>query len=154
MSGGRPPDGGLIGSTFASLKYRDFTYLWLGQLTHAFALWIDQIAKPLLIFHLGGGGLELGLVLLARTLPAVLLGMLAGVIADNFNRRTVLLVTKIVVFCLSIGFTALVVLGWVEMWHIFAYNILRGATMAFDQPARRAMIPTIVPGHLVTTQWR
>ena len=56
VSGGRPPDGGLIGSTFASLKYRDFTYLWLGQLTHAFALWIDQIAKPLLIFHLGGGG--------------------------------------------------------------------------------------------------
>ena len=36
------------------------------------------------------------------------------------------------------------------MWHIFAYNILRGATMAFDQPARRAMIPTIVPVHLVT----
>ena len=150
VSGGRPPDGGLIGGTFASLKYRDFTFLWLGQLTHAFALWIDQIAKPLLIFHLGGGPLELGLVLLARTLPAVLLGMLAGVIADNFNRRTVLLVTKVVVFCLSIGFTALVVLGWVEMWHIFAYNILRGATMAFDQPARRAMIPTIVPVHLVT----
>ena len=41
-------------------------------------------------------------------------------------------------------------MGIVEMWHIFAYNIARGMTMAFDQPARRAMIPTIVPTYLVT----
>ena len=143
-------DGGLIGSTFASLKYRDFTFLWLGQITHAFALWIDQLAKPLFILHLGGSAADLGLILVARTVPAVIFGMLAGVIADNFNRRTVLLITKIVVFGLSVGFTALIFLGMIEMWHIFAYNIARGMTMAFDQPARRAMIPTIVPGHLVT----
>ncbi len=142
--------GGVMATTFASLKYRDFTFLWLGQLTHAFALWIDQIAKPLMIIHLGGGGLEIGLILLTRTLPAVIFGMIAGVIADNFNRRTVLVVTKVVVFFLSVGFTALILVGLVEMWHIFAYNALRGMTMAFDQPARRAMIPTIVPQNLVT----
>ena len=142
--------GGVLGQTFASLKYRNFTYLWLGQITHAFALWIDQIAKPLMILHLGGGGLELGLVLLTRTVPAVVFGMLAGVIADNFNRRLVLLLTKISVFGLSVIFTAIIFLGLVEMWHIFAYNALRGMTMAFDQPARRAMIPTIVPSYLVT----
>ena len=142
--------GGVVGQTFASLKYRDFTFLWLGQITHAFALWIDQIAKPLMIIHLGGGGLELGLVLVTRTIPAVIFGMLAGVIADNFNRRMVLLLTKIVVFGLSVVFTAMIFMGLLEMWHIFAYNALRGMTMAFDQPARRAMIPTIVPGYLVT----
>ena len=154
--GGRPATnvgaarGGVFAATFASLQYRDFTFLWLGQLTHAFALWIDQIAKPLMIIHLGGGGLEIGLILLTRTLPAVIFGMIAGVIADNFNRRTVLVVTKVVVFFLSVGFTALILVGLVEMWHIFAYNALRGMTMAFDQPARRAMIPTIVPQNLVT----
>ena len=142
--------GGVFASTFASLRYRNFTFLWLGQLTHAFALWIDQLAKPLFILHLGGSAADLGLILVARTVPAVIFGMLAGVIADNFNRRTVLLITKVVVFILSVGFTALVVTGVVEMWHIFAYNILRGMTMAFDQPARRAMIPSIVPTHLVT----
>ena len=142
--------GGVFASTFASLRYRNFTFLWLGQLTHAFALWIDQLAKPLFILHLGGTAADLGLILVARTVPAVLFGMLAGVIADNFNRRLVLVLTKIVVFGLSVGFTALVVMGIAEMWHIFAYNILRGMTMAFDQPARRAMIPSIVPSNLVT----
>ena len=142
--------GGVFAATFASLRYRDFTFLWLGQITHAFALWLDQIAKPLFILHLGGGPLELGLILLTRTLPAVVFGMVAGVIADNFNRRTVLLATKVGVFLLSVGFTAIILLGIAEMWHIFAYNALRGMTMAFDQPARRAMIPTIVPHNLVT----
>ena len=149
-TGDQGAGGGVLSETFASLKYRNFTFLWLGQITHAFALWIDQIAKPLMILHLGGSADDLGLILVARTLPAVIFGMLAGVIADNFNRRTVLVLTKVVVFGLSVVFTALIFLGIVEMWHIFAYNIARGMTMAFDQPARRAMIPTIVPTYLVT----
>ena len=136
--------------TFASLAYRDFVWLWLGQITHAFALWVDQIAKPLLILALTGSAIHLGLILVARTVPAVILGPVAGVIADNFNRRAVLLITKVVVLGLSIVFAAIVVMGWMELWHIYVYNILRGATMAFDQPARRAMIPSIVPSHLVT----
>ena len=139
-----------LGNTFASLAYRDFVYLWLGQISHAFALWLDQIAKPLLILQLTGSPIHLGLILAARTVPAVGFGLIAGVIADNFNRRFVLLATKWVVLVLSAIFAVIVVLGWVELWHIYAYNILRGATMAFDQPARRAMIPSIVPAHLVT----
>jgi MFS family permease len=137
-------------NTFASFGYRDFVFLWLGQITHAFALWLDQIAKPLLILALTGSPIHLGLILVARTLPAVGFGLIAGVVADNFNRRLVLLATKVFVLVLSIAFAAIVVLDMVEMWHIYAYNILRGSAMAFDQPARRAMIPTIVPKELVT----
>ena len=90
------------------------------------------------------------MILVARTIPAVGFGLIAGVIADNFNRRFVLLATKFFVLGLSIVFAAIVVLGMIEIWHIYAYNVLRGAAMAFDQPARRAMIPTIVPKELVT----
>ncbi len=136
--------------TFASLQYRDFVYLWMGQITHAFALWIDQIAKPLLILYLTDSPVHLGLVLVARTVPAVGFGLLAGVIADNFNRRFILLATKWVVLAITALFALLVVLGLIELWHIYAYNFLRGGTMAFDQPARRAMIPSIVPSNLVT----
>ena len=136
--------------TFASFQYRDFVYLWLGQITHAFALWLDQIAKPLLILALTGSPIHLGMILVARTIPAVGFGLIAGVVADNFNRRFVLLATKFFVLGISIIFAVIVVLDTIEIWHIYAYNILRGAAMAFDQPARRAMIPTIVPRELVT----
>ena len=39
-------------SAFASLAYRDFKLLWLGQATHAFALWMENIARPLLVLEI------------------------------------------------------------------------------------------------------
>ncbi len=134
---------------FASFAYRDFTLLWLGQITHAAALWLEQTARPLLILALTGSPVHLGLVILARTIPSVGFGLIAGVLVDSFNRRLVLTMTKVSVFILSVAFAVLIVMGRLEIWHIYAFSFLRGTTMAFDQPARRAMIPTIVPTHLV-----
>ncbi|MDP7619135.1 MAG: MFS transporter [Dehalococcoidia bacterium] len=134
---------------FASLGYPDFTLLWLGQITHAAALWLEQTARPLLILDLTGSAVHLGLVILARTIPSVGFGLIAGVLVDSFNRRLILVVTKVSVMALSIAFVVLIVSGRLEIWHIYAFSFLRGATMAFDQPARRAMIPSIVPRHLI-----
>ena len=141
----------VLRATFASLAYRDFAYLWLGQVTHAGALWIDTVARPLLVLELSGGSaIHLGLVMAARTVPAVVFGVFAGVIADSFNRRIVLLVTKNTVFVFGATFATLVIAGWAELWHVYVFSLLRGFTMAFDQPARRAMIPSLVPSELVT----
>ena len=109
-----------------------------------------MVARPLLVLHLTDSAVHLGLVMAVRTIPSLLLGLLAGVVADNFNRRTVLLTTKVVVFCLGAVFAFIMVMGWIELWHVYVFTLVRGATMAFDQPARRAMIPSLVPKHLVT----
>ncbi|MDA0988876.1 MAG: MFS transporter [Chloroflexi bacterium] len=145
--GGR---GSRLPTTFASLAYKNFVWLWLWQISHAFGLWMEQVAQPLLILHLTGSGTQLGLVLLTRTLPAVGFGMIAGVVADNFNRRVVLLTTKVIVLGLNATFAIFVLTGFIEVWHIYVFSFMRGSMQAFDQPARQAMIPTIVPAHLVT----
>ena len=93
---------------FASFAYRDFVYLWLGQITHAAALWLEQTARPLLILALTGSPVHLGMVILVRTIPSVAFGLIAGVIADNFDRRTILVATKVVVLVLSIVFAIIV----------------------------------------------
>ena len=139
-----------FGPAFASLAYRNFVWLWLGQITHSGALWMDMIARPLLILNLTGSPVHLGLVMAVRTVPAVAFGVVAGVVADSFNRRQVLLITKVIVFFLGTAFALLIVTGRLELWHIYLFTFLRGTTMAFDQPARRAMVPSIVPRHLVT----
>jgi len=139
----------LLQTTLASLAYRDFRYLWLGQITHSFALWLEQTARPLLVLAITGSAVHLGGVIFVRTIPAVLLGILAGVVADRFNRRAVLLATKSIVLGLSIAFAVLLVADMIRIWHIYAFGFLRGATMAFDQPARRALISTVVPRPLV-----
>ena len=89
-----------------------------------------------------GSAVHLGLVILARTVPSVAFGLIAGVLVDSFNRRLILVITKVSVFVLSIAFAILIVSGRLEIWHIYAFSFLRGTTMAFDQPARRAMIPS------------
>ena len=149
MGGGGPSRPKSPRDIFASFAYRDFTLLWLGQITHAVALWLEQTARPLLILDMTGSAIHLGLVILARTIPAVGLGLIAGVLVDSFNRRLILVATKVAVFTLSIAFAVLIVSGRLEIWHIYLFSFLRGATMAFDQPARRAMIPSIVPSHLI-----
>ncbi len=147
---GRDAPAGFLGTTFASLAYRNFVYLWLGQITHAGALWIDMVARPLLVLTVTDSAVHLGLVMSIRSVPAIALGLFAGVLADNFNRRMILLATKVIVFTLGTLFALLLFFGLLELWHIYLFTFLRGATQAFDQPARRAMVPAAVPQHLVT----
>ena len=148
--GGAPPLRVGVG-TFQALLYRDFRYLWLGQIFHALGLWVEMVALPLLVLDIpGGSAVDLGLVMAARTIPAVALGLLAGVLADTFNRRALLLMAKAAAMVIQFVFAASILLGLVEMWQVYTFAILRGSAMAFDQPARRAIVPSIVPENLVT----
>src|SRR5687768_4372784 len=140
--------------TLAPLRYRNYFLLWSGQGAHAFALWGEQIARPFLIFALVEGKEEravaLGIVIAIRTLPQLFFGVFAGVISDWFDHRKILLVTKVGVVTLSIAFAALLVFDAMELWHVYVFSFVRGSLMAFDQPARQAMIANIVPANEMT----
>jgi MFS family permease len=135
---------------FSSLRIRDFRLLWLGVSSHAAALWMEQIARPFLIFELTGSPVQLGGVIVARTLPQFALGIFAGVAIDWFDRKRVLQLSQIAAFVLNVVFAALLLTDLLELWHIYAAAAIRGATMAFDQPARQSMVPAIVPADRVT----
>ena len=112
---------------------------------------MEQVARPFLVLHVTDGSAgHLGGVIAMRTLPQLIFGVWAGVVSDWFNRRTVLLLDKSGVLALNIAFAALVVSGRVELWHIYVFSFLSGTLMAFDQPARQALIPAVVPRHRVT----
>jgi MFS family permease len=139
--------------TFSSLRIANFRYLWLGQLCHDAALHLEMVARPFLVLQMAAGpeaAQHVAGVLAVRILPNVLLGAFAGVLSDFYDRRRILLLDKSAIALLNLGFAALLLLGRLELWHVYAYGILRGAMMAFDQPARQAMIPSIVPAERVT----
>ncbi len=74
------PPSGRVG-TFASLAIPNLRYLWLGQLSHAGALWMEQIARPFLILELTDGSpTHVGAVIAVRTLPQLIFGVWAGVL--------------------------------------------------------------------------
>ena len=144
-------NGGVGGDgVFSSLRIRDFRLLWLGVTSHAGALWMEQIARPFLIFELTGSPVQLGAVIVARTLPQFVFGIFAGVVIDWSDRKRVLQASQSAAFALNVVFAALLLTGLLELWHIYAAAAVRGTTMAFDQPARQSLVPDIVPPDRVT----
>ena len=146
-------------STFAALGYRDFRYLWFGQIAHAASLWMEQVARALLVLDLtGNSATQLGLILAIRIAPTFSVGLFAGVLADWYNRRTILLIAKagsaasnaaLALLILSAQYD-LPLIPPVAMWHVYVTTLIKGAFTALDQPARTSLIPSLVPINQVT----
>ena len=94
---------------FLSLKYRDFSLVWVGMLGWSGAMWMENIARNWLVWKLTGSALDIGLTNLVRSLPQVFLALPAGLAADRFNKKVVLLCCQIVSFAGYLGMFLLVV---------------------------------------------
>lgn len=136
---------------FKPLQFDQFRYLWLAQIAQALSLWTEQIARPLLVLSIGGSAIDLGFVIAIRTIPQIAGGFVAGVIADWYNRRTILITSKTASTILNISLGIIILSGQIELWHIYIQALLKGAVNAFDQPARQAMIPSIIPPEHLTS---
>ena len=130
-------------------RKRDFRLLWLGQVISQLGDWFDTIALFTLVLRLTGSGRAVGLVLVARFLPSVVLGPLSGVFADRFNRRHIMIASD--------AARAVVVLGFLfvrrpeHVWLVYVLTLLQLGFSAFFEPARTAAIPSVVSdGELVT----
>lgn len=130
---------------FASFHYADFRLLWVGQLGWSGANWMEQIARNWLIWELTGSGIALGLVNLFRALPQLLMALPSGVVADRFNKKYVLMSCQSVTMSSYVILTVLVYTGLIQVWHIYLFSFLMGVSMVFNQPARNALIPSLVP---------
>ena len=135
-------------SVFSSLRYADFRLVWIGMLGWSGAMWMENIARNWLVWKLTESPLELGLTNLVRSLPQVFLALPAGVIADRFNKKWVLLVSQTVTFVSYLVIFTLVLTETVVMWHVYVLGAIMGGSMAFNQPARHSLIPRLVPPRL------
>jgi len=129
---------------FSALRYRDFRLYWFGHLITVSGLQMVILAEGWLIWMLTGSELLLGVVGLSRAVPAVLLVLFGGALADKVElRRFLILVESVAAFALFVLAT-LTVIGLVQIWHIFAVAFTFGIIQAFDQPARQALFPHLL----------
>jgi MFS family permease len=136
-------------ATFRALHYPGYRYLWLGQLGHSATMWMEQVVRPLLILELTHSPLQVGLVVSVRMIPQLLFGLLAGVIADKYNKRLVLMFSQIVTMIMHLILAILILLGRIEVWQVFVTAFISGGSMSFNQPARQSLIPRLVPSDLI-----
>jgi MFS family permease len=89
--------------------------------------------------------MQLGLISAVRGLPMLVFGVVAGVAADRYNRKTQLIVAQILNSLLNLLLAVLIVTHRVELWQLYVTGFLAGTVQAFQQPCRQAMMGDIVP---------
>ncbi len=134
----------MLGRTFAALAMPQFRNLWLGMLFSMGAMQMEIVARSWLAYELSGSAFTLGIVALARSTPQIVLSPLAGVVADRFDRRKVLLASQTVMLVLSFATAILVQAGVVEVWHLYALGLAQGLAFPFTMPTRTAFMSDLV----------
>jgi MFS family permease len=133
---------------FAALQHRNFRLLWIGQLVSMAGSMMQTAA---ILWHISvlvapaQRGLALGMVGLVRVVPIVAFSLVAGVVADAHDRKRLMLVTQ-TGMAISAALLAWVAFAGVRtVWPIYALAAMGAAFGTFDNPARQALMPTLVP---------
>lgn len=128
-----------------SLKNRRFFYLWSGQLLSIAGTQMQIWALFWHIRTLTEEPIALGGIGLARILPIVIFSLISGVVADSFNRTKILFITQSCAALLALVLGLLTQFGQITIWHIYLLTALQAVAIAFDGPARQALVPNLVP---------
>ena len=126
-----------------------FRNLWYGQVISELGNWVNSIALYALILQLTGSGMAMAAAMMAKLLPMVIISPFAGVVIDRMDRRTVLIVSDIL-RCFTV-LCFLIVESREDLWLVYALTLFEVALTGFFEPARSAILPSIVKkNHLVT----
>ncbi|HSL42340.1 MAG TPA: MFS transporter [Anaerolineales bacterium] len=128
-----------------SLKHRRFFYLWSGQLLSIAGTQMQIWALFWHIRTLTDQPIALGGVGLARILPIIIFSLVGGVIADSFERRKIMFITQAAAALVALALGLLTQYGQINIWLIYALTAFQAIAIAFDSPARQALVPNLVP---------
>ena len=135
---------------FQALRIRDFRLMWAGGLVSAFGSWLLTLAIPTRIFLVTGSVRATGLATAAEYLPLLLLGPVAGVFADRWDRRRLMIGTNL--FCA--GAVAMMLLGLAPGRYgvLYAALVAENAGLVLYAPAWQARTPEVTgTGSLLTS---
>ncbi len=128
----------------SSFRSRDFRLLWLSTLISSAGMSMQQIAVGWLVLEMTNSPLSLGIASASRMAPFLLLGMIAGTMADRLNRRNLLMAVNGLAAVYSLSMALVVIAGVVQFWHVVTLTLLFGCSRALESPARQALIYDIV----------
>lgn len=115
--------------------------MWAGQLVSLLGDWFNIIASAILIHKITGSGLAVGVLFTIRMLAPFFVAPLAGIFADRYNRKNILIYTDIIRGIILIGY--LFVKDKDDIWLLYILTTLLFGVSGFFSPARSAILPDI-----------
>ncbi len=133
-----------IRRTFVAFEERDFRIFWLGQLVSVTGTWMQMVAQGWLVLLLTGSPFVLGLAAAARSLPVLFLVIPAGIAADRFDRKRIIIATSVVATIASGLLAVLTISNSIDVTTVLLLAAVLGVTNAFEMPARQSFVSELI----------
>jgi len=123
-------------------RNRNYRYLWFGNVSSLLGDWFNLIAAAELITGLSSSGVAISYLFLSRFLPLFLFSPLAGVLADRYDRRMLMIVSDVLRAVVVLGFLVVGLTG--QVWLFYVLTVVQFALSALFTPARTAAVAMVV----------
>jgi MFS family permease len=130
------------------LRHRPFTLYWSARTCAAMGFQMLGVAVAWQIYALTGSAFDLGLIGLVQFVPALALMLVAGQIADRYDRRRLLQIFQAVESLAAAALAVASLSGWVSRELILAAVFVFGVGRAFEAPTQQTLLPAVVPATL------
>jgi predicted MFS family arabinose efflux permease len=134
-----------IGNISRTLAHRDFGVYVAGNSISLIGTWMQRIGVGWLAWELSHSGAVLGLVAFADLFPGVLIGPFGGALADRADRLRVIKIAQTLIMLQALALFVLTASGAINVPLLVVLVLFQGAVIGFNQPARLALIPSLVP---------
>lgn len=134
-------------SIFSPLRNPVFRFVWLASLASNFGGLIQSVGASWMMTSIDGTPQMIALVQASITLPIMLLSPIAGAIADNRDRRTLMITAQVFMLTVSVLLSACAWLGLITPWLLLLFTFLIGCGTALNGPAWQASVGDMVPRH-------
>src|SRR3954470_2195264 len=140
-----PARRGLRGAGVA-FRYRDFRLFWTGALISNIGTWMQNLTVPyVLLYVMHTSAVWVGIATVSQFLPGVVLGPVAGWMADRFNRRVLLLVSQVVQLLLALALWAAWMAGLRDPLGFVALVALNGVVFGITMASWESFVTELVP---------
>lgn len=130
---------------FDVLRQKNFSFYLTARLLSTVAMQMLNVAVGWQVYAMTGDVLDLGLIGLAQFAPFVALVLIAGQVADRYNRRRIVTLCYALQLSCALLFFAFTVMGLKTVWPVFVILVLVGTARAFHMPTSQAMLINLVP---------
>ena len=132
------------GGAFASLRHRQFRWVYASNTAFFFAMNGQFVVRSYLAFKLTDSAFALGIVNLAVALPMLVISPFGGVIADRVEKKRLIMIGQALLLLNEVVVLTLLVTNQLEFWHLLIVMFLMGCLFPFIMPARQSIVANIV----------
>ena len=130
---------------FGALQHRNFKLLWAGLIVSNTGTWMQNVAQGWLVLQLTNSPFWLGILGLSFAVPMIVLPLVGGAVVDRIDRLKLLYVTQTGTMLTALILAIMTWTGTVHISYILIASFVSSALLAFDNPARHALVPDLVP---------